>query len=77
MVTLGVLVRSRIFHFIGRDAADVELNHAVPLEVEQPDAQAQFETGREAGKWSPHATAGRWGRGLEATCIHVVKEDRS
>ena len=72
MVAVGVVARPGISRIVGGGAADVELDHAVLLEVEQPDVQAQF--GREAGKWSPHATISGGGRGLHTTGIHVVEE---
>jgi hypothetical protein len=41
MIAVNVVVRFVILRFVGGDGgADVELDHAVSLEVEQPDLQA-------------------------------------
>ena len=72
MVTVGVVARPGFSRIVGGGAADVELDHAVPLEVQQPDVQAQFD--REAGKRTPHATTRGWGCGLQTTGIHIVEE---
>ena len=68
MVTVGINVAS--IWAVGSSGAEIDLNHAVLPEVEQPDVQTEF--GGETGKWSPRGyriiIARSW------TKKHVVEE---
>lgn len=51
---------------------DFKLDHAVPLEMERPDMQAQFDW--EAREQRPGGETRDWGHGLAVTEMHIVKE---
>jgi hypothetical protein len=67
MVAVGINLAS--IWVVGSGGAEIDLNHTVLPEVEQPDVQTEF--GGETGKWSPRGSriiARSW------TKKHVVEE---